>query len=71
MNTLAISNTLIGAGFNREQANTLAEIVKSENLEKRIIRIEIMNSVILVAGGATFGYVISLLNTIIDILPSV
>ncbi len=58
-----VYEALIEAGASSEKAQKAAEAVSSQ--EKRLSRIELLVVGLYIAGGATLGYVVSLLNTII------
>ena len=66
MDTLIVAKTLKKAGFNDKQSEVLASLFKDHATEKRLIRLEIISIAILGFGTAAFGYVISLLNTIVS-----
>jgi hypothetical protein len=69
----------MNAGFERRQAEVVAKTIKQEVEERNnelatkvdIKRIEWMMGFLTIAGAGAFGYVISLLNTIIGVLPSI
>ncbi|WP_428086823.1 hypothetical protein [Candidatus Thioglobus sp.] len=66
MNTLKMANTLIDAGFNKSQAESIVEIVDSRDKElatKKDMKI-IYGMFSLV--GVAFAYAFDLLNTIIS-----
>ena len=69
MNTLKITNTLIEAGLERKPAEAIAQIVDDKNQELATKKDIKDLRWLIVAGftimGVGFGYVISILNTII------
>ena len=74
MDTLTISKKLIAVGFKQEQAEavaiTIKEEVKARNDELMTKndgkRLEWMLGLIILVSGAGFGYMVSLLNTLIS-----
>lgn len=58
-----VYEALIEAGASAEKAQKAAEAVSSQ--EKRLSRIELLVVGLYIAGGATLGYIVSLLNTVI------
>ena len=74
MDTLTIAKELRGAGFSQQQAEVQAEVISKavhdRNIElatkSDIRRIEWILAVIVVAGGAALGYLISIINVIVS-----
>lgn len=58
-----VYEALIEAGASAEKAQKAAEADSSQ--EKRLSRIELLVVGLYIAGGATLGYIVSLLNTVI------
>jgi vacuolar-type H+-ATPase subunit I/STV1 len=72
MNTLAMSQTLMNAGLERKPAEAIATIIDEKNQETATKKdLKLFATVIIGFVAAGFGYVVSLLNTIIGVLPSV
>ncbi len=69
MDTLNITKILEQSGFKREQAEAVAQVVDTKNNELMTKndgkRLEWMIISIAIAGGAGFGYLVSLFNAII------
>jgi hypothetical protein len=72
MNTLAISQTLINAGLERKPADLTSTVIDEKNQESATKQdLKLFSTVIIGFIAAGFGYVVSLLNTVIGVLPSV
>ncbi len=66
MNTLTMANTLINAGFDKEQAEAVVQIVDDEH-KALATKKDLKSGFTILVGlmGVGFGYVISILNTLI------
>ncbi|MBE8190554.1 MAG: hypothetical protein HAW58_06910 [Candidatus Thioglobus sp.] len=66
MNTLTMANTLINAGFDKKQAEAVVEIV-GDSHKILATKNDLKLSLVILVGlmGTGFGYVVSILNTII------
>jgi hypothetical protein len=71
MDTLTISQTLQGAGFERKKAGILAKILEDKNQEIATKKyIKLLASVLIGIMAAGFGYIISTQNTIISAIST-
>jgi hypothetical protein len=71
MDTLTISQTLQGAGFERKKADILAKILEDKNQEIATKKdIKLLASVLIGIMAAGFGYIISTQNTIISAIST-